>query len=521
MYFYKGVDKDYNYKVGTIDAINQAEAIKKAKEEENILIIVNLSKKSNSELVNNFHSKIIERYVSIENKIKSMRRSTNKSKKKVSEQKISEKSPILKMIKKASSKLPGREIEIVEEEFYSDLQMFKSDSIGSKDFLDTKVTLSKKERRNEEGKSVNWELLNEENMSDEVKSNMKIKVKDKEILMFTRRLQIMISSGVPLLSSLTLLSETSSKNMTKVLNGVLEDIKMGNSFSEAISKYPKQFNSAYVSLVSIGETSGELDDCIKDIIKMKEQEQKVTKKVKTASIYPGIIFSVLSVMMIAASAFFLPKFNEMYEDQDLVIPEFTKIVFGIAGMIPYFAVSIVIIALLIRFSRKRVSKVNQIYVGIRDRLLLNIPIVKQITNALYMYYFSSTTSLMLKNGIRLSDTLSLTGRTINNIYVKNEIEDIGQLMTHGFSFSEAMRDQENFDDILVNVTLTGEESGKMIYSLQKVAEYYDTELNNKVDSMMEIIPPASIIIISIIAAPVIIAAYLPILEMSSGAGLGF
>lgn len=520
MYFYKGVDKDYNYKVGTIDAANQAEAIKKAKEEENILIIVNLNKKSNNELVNSFYSKITERYVKIENKIKSLKKSPTKSGKRNSDMKLSEKSPILRMIKKASDKLPGRETEIVEEEFYSDLQMFKSDINDNKDFLDSKITSSKKDRKNEEGKSVNWDLLNEENMSDEVKKNVKIKVKDKEILMFTRRLQIMISSGVPLLSSLTLLSETSSKNMTKVLNGILEDIKMGNSFSEAISKYPKQFNSAYVSLVSIGETSGELEDCIKDIIKMKEQEQKVTKKVKTASIYPGIIFAVLSVMMIAASAFFLPKFNEMYEDQDLAIPEFTRIVFGIAGMIPYLAISFVIIALLITFSRKRVPKINRIYVGVKDKLLLRIPIVKQITNALYMYYFSSTTSLMLKNGIRLSDTLSLTGRTINNIYVRNEIEDIGQLMTHGFSFSESMKKQENFDDILVNVTLTGEESGKMIYSLQKVAEYYDTELNNKVDSMMEIIPPASIIIISIIAAPVIIAAYLPILEMSSGAGLG-
>src|SRR5690606_1533234 len=118
---------------------------------------------------------------------------------------------------------------------------------------------------NNDGKSINWDLLNEEELSPEIKRNKKIKVKPAEILMFTRRLHIMLSSGVSLLSSLTLLSQTSSKNMEIVLTGVLEDIKLGNSFSEAISKYPKQFNHSYVSLVSIGETSGELDECIADI----------------------------------------------------------------------------------------------------------------------------------------------------------------------------------------------------------------------------------------------------------------
>lgn len=530
MFSYKGVDNDYNYKVGTVEAINQADAINKIKENENILIIVSLNKRSNNKMVNNIQSNFIKKYVDFENKMK------NKKKKKKEkaiekdgiEKTLTEKSPILKMIKNISNNLPKRKV-VIDEQAYNDIQMmFKTDvsndissSYSTDELTENKISMNpKKKKEDNNGRAINWELLNDENADPVLNKNKKIKVKAKEILMFTRRLHIMLSSGVSLLSSLTLLSETSSKNMTIVLNGILEDIKMGSSFSESIAKYPKQFNSAYVSLISIGETSGELDECIADIIKMKEQEQKVVKKVKNASIYPGIIGGVLAVMMAAASLFFLPKFNEMFEEQDLAVPQFTKIVFGIAEFVPYILVITVVLVVSIAILKRRIPLVNQAYVGIKDKLLLKIPVVKEVTNALYMYYFSSTISLMLKNGIRLSDTLTLAGRSINNIYVRNEIENVGQLMTHGFSFSEAMRKQEHFDDILINITLTGEESGKMIYSLAKVSDYYNTELNNRVDAMMEIVPSMSIILIGVIAAPVIIAAYLPILEISSGAGLG-
>lgn len=533
MFSYKGIDKDYNYKVGSVEAPTMAEAIKKVKSKENIVIIVSLEKRSNSKLLNTIQSRISENFVKMQNK-----RKNNKSKKKEKKintnsaqasQSIADKSPILKAIKNISTKVQPKESKpsSLEEEFYSDLNtVFKSDSSyrgGNEALSDKKVnSFIKKEPKKDvnSGKSINWDLINDSSSDANIKKNMKIKVKPQELLMFTRRLHIMLSSGVSLLSALSLLSETSEKNMGKVAKGVLEEIKLGSSFSEALSKYPRQFNSAYVSLISIGETSGELAECIADIIKMKEQEQKVLKKIKSASIYPGIIAAVLATMMIAASVFFMPRFNELYQDQDLKIPQFTQIVFNIASYVPYIAGYFIAAAVTIFILKKRFKKVNIVYTGIKDKLLLKIPVVKNVMNALYMYYFSSTISLMLKNGIRLSDTLSLAGRSINNIYIRSEIENVSQLMNHGFSFSEALGKQEYFDKILVNVVLTGEESGKMVYSLANSADFYNEELNRKVDYMMELVPPMSIVSIALIAAPVIIAAYLPILDMSSGAGLG-
>lgn len=569
MFSYKGVDKNYKYKVGKVESEDEIEAVRLIKEQEEILIIVSIEKVSNSKIAGNFSYKVREKLVDFENRIKTMQNKSRKlkvkkakgdkssgsssgdsigdkspilraiknftSKPDKSGKSLADKSPILKAIQKAiptSSKATSdqqrKEFEEEVKRIFKENNLIGKDSILNDDEENVptrdKVSYSKPETKVEkiekEGKSLNWDLLDRHNSKDpEIMKNNKLKVKNKEILMFTRRFQIMISSGMSLLSSLKTLQETSSKNMGIVLKGVLEEINAGNSFSQSIAKYPKVFDATYVSLISIGEISGELDNCLLDIIKMKEQESKVLKKVKTASIYPSIIGIVLVVMMTGASFMFIPRFEEMFVDQGLTIPKFTEIVFAIASKVPYIVGIIAIFAITIAIAKKKSSKVNQVYSGIVDKLILKTPIVKGIANSLYMYYFSSTVSMMLKNGIRLSDTLTLASKTINNIYIRNEIENVGQLMIHGFSFSEALRKQENFDEILVNITHTGEESGQMIFSLAKVSEFYETELNTKVDALMEIVPSASIIIIGVIAAPVIIAVYLPILDISSGAGL--
>lgn len=550
MFSYKGIDNDYKYKRGSVDEETEIEAINKIKAEENILIIVSLKKVMNIKFINTLRSNVGIQVVNIENSMNNYTRKLNEKRDKRKIEKIQDetqgktlatKSPILKAINGIAAKIvPSKKI-VVDQDMYNNLQnMFKEQSereekqqlgysmaISKDEFSTNKINEVKetKKRDNVEEKSINWNLLDVDEDDIQIAKNKKIKVKESEMIMFTRRLHIMLSSGVSLLSSLTLLQKTSGekrsgKNLSKVLTGILDEIQLGSSFSEAIAKYPKQFNYAYVSLVAIGETSGSLDRSLSDIIKMKEQEQKIMRKVRTAAVYPMIVGFVLVVMMIGAAVFFLPAFEAMFEEQGLSIPRFTQIVFGIAGFVPWIVLIITVLVLLLTYARKKVPEINYIYRRYTDKFALKFPVMKNIMNAMYMHSFSSTISLMLNNGIRLSDTLSLTGKTINNIYIKNEIEDIGMLMTHGLTFSEAMADQPHFDNILVNIALTGEESGQMIFSLSQVADFFEIELNKKVDAMMEAVPPLSIFLIAILAAPVIIAAYLPILEMSSGAGLG-
>ena len=549
LFSYKGIDKTYKYKRGLVEAKSEVEVIKKIKEEEDVIVIVSINRTSNNKTLYKIRSSFNSRLENIENRLNSrtnkiIQKDKQKTKKaKTSKDSLGNKSPILRGLSKLTSmelKAPSfnkkRSKKIVmDEDMYANLQnMFKeqqsyegiNDDYGIEltetarpvDLSENKVKKTERVQRREkaDGKKIDWSLI-DNNDSPEIKDNMKIRVKEKEIIMFTRRLHIMLSSGVPLLSSLESLRETSSKEMSRVLAKVTDDIQLGNSFSESIAKFPRQFNSTFVALVSIGETSGSLEKSLRDILKMKDQEQKVSRKIKVASVYPIVISVVLTVFMIAAYLFFIPKFEEQFTSQNMELPRFTQVVFGIANYFPYVLGSIILIIVVFMFLKKNIPEVNYLYKRTVDKLKLKIPTIKNVSSALYMYSFASNIALMLDNGIRLSDTLTLTGKTIDNIYLKNEIEDISNLMVHGLTFSESLREQENFEEILINIALTGEKSGKMVFALSQVAEYYEQELSRQIDSLLELVQPVSILLIGLTIAPIIIAVYLPILDMSSGA----
>lgn len=547
LFSYRGIDSEYKYKRGFIETDSEINAINEIKEKEDVIVIVSLKRTSNIKSLSGLRKNLNTRLENFENKLNDRtRKIANETKKKNNEAEnakgnngrgssLKERSPILRGINKIALRFGGgtersKEI-IVNEEMYDNLQdMFRERTEAEEsnynaesnknELSNNKVqkTERKSKRDNTKGKKIDWSLLDNEN-NPELKRNMKIKVKEKEMTMFTRRLHIMLSSGMPLLNSLLSLQETSGKELSQVTSSITEDIQKGSSFSEAISKFPRQFNYTYVALVSIGETSGNLEKSLKDIIKIKDQERKINSKMKVASMYPIVIGIVLIALMAGAFLFFIPGFEQLYEDQGMELPIFSRVVFSIAGIFPIIMIIGFLLIMLFTYLRKKIPEVNFIYRKYVDSLALKIPVLGKVNNASYMLSFSSTIGLMLDNGIRLSDTLSLTGKTINNIYLKNEIEDISNLMVHGLTFSEAISEQENFDDILVNVVLTGEKSGQMVFSLKQVSEYYDEELTRQIDSLLELIQPISILLIGLTLAPIIVAAYLPILELSSGSGL--
>lgn len=546
LFSYRGIDSEYKYKRGFIESDSEINAISEIKRKENVIVIVNLKKVSNIKGLSGFRRNLNERLENIENRLNDRaRKIANKTKEKknskerkeiTKEATLADKSPILRGLSKMMSMFQndtkGNSKVIVDEQMYDNLQdIFRERNeregldynaeFANSELANQKVKKSerKPEKENTKGKKIDWSLIDNEN-NPEFRKNMKIKIKEKEMTMFTRRLHIMISSGMPLLSSLLSLQETSGKQLREVLANITEDIQKGSSFSEAISKYPRQFNYTYVALVSVGETSGNLEKSLKDIIKIKDQERKISSKMKVASMYPIVIGVVLIALMAGAFLFFIPGFESLYEEQGMEMPVFSKVVFAIAGAFPIIIIAGIILIVLFNYLRKKIPEINFMYRKHVDNLALKIPVLSKVNNASYMLSFSSTIGLMLDNGIRLSDTLSLTGKTINNIYIKNEIEDISELMVHGLTFSEAIDEQDNFDKTLVNIVLTGEKSGQMVFSLNQVSQYYEEELTRQIDSLLELVQPVSILLIGLVLAPIIIAAYLPILELSSGgAGL--
>ena len=555
LYSYKGVNKEYKYKRGMIEAKSDVEAISKIKETEDVIILVSLTRTSSNKMLVNIRTSLNKQLEIAENKLneqtkKLIRKDREKKLKKKTVDKeqddsLANRSPILRGINTLANKLKAIEIKmpkksskkiVIEEDMFENLQnMFKQaesleaikntdynkEIIRAEESLSSqkvkKAPLPKKKDKNE-GKKLDWSLL-ETKDTPEIKNNMKIKVKQKEIIMMTRRLHIMLSSGVPLLSSLESIKNTSSEKLAQVLDSIISDVQRGITFSEALSKFPRLFDTTYIALISIGETSGTLEKSLEDVLRVKDQEQKVKRKIKVASVYPAIISIVLVVFMIAANLWFIPQFKNQFEQQGLQLPAFTRIVFKISDYFAYIAIGLGILIAIFIVLKRNIPEVNYMYRRYYDKLKLKFPVIKKLNNASYMYSFAINISLMLKNGIRLSDTLTLTGKTIDNIYIRNEIEEIGRLMVQGLTFSEAISQQEDFDSTLTSIAMTGEKSGRMSFALQQVAEYYEQELTRQIDSLLEMVQPITILLIGLIIGPIIIAVYLPILDMSSGAGI--
>lgn len=555
LYSYKGINKEYKYKRGMIEAKSDVEAISKIKETEDVIVLISLTRTSSNKMLVNIRTSLNKQLEIAENKLneqtkKLIRKDREKKLKKKTVNKeqddsLANRSPILRGINTLANKLKAIEIKmpkksskkiVIEEDMFENLQnMFKQaesleaikntdynkEIIRAEESLSSqkvkKAPLPKKKDKNE-GKKLDWSLL-ETKDTPEIKNNMKIKVKQKEIIMMTRRLHIMLSSGVPLLSSLESIKNTSSEKLAQVLDSIISDVQRGITFSEALSKFPRLFDTTYIALISIGETSGTLEKSLEDVLRVKEQEQKVKRKIKVASVYPAIISIVLVVFMIAANLWFIPQFENQFEQQGLQLPAFTRIVFKISDYFAYIAIGLGILIAIFIVLKRNIPEVNYMYRRYYDKLKLKFPVIKKLNNASYMYSFAINISLMLKNGIRLSDTLTLTGKTIDNIYIRNEIEEIGRLMVQGLTFSEAISQQEDFDSTLTSIAMTGEKSGRMSFALQQVAEYYEQELTRQIDSLLEMVQPVTILLIGLIIGPIIIAVYLPILNMSSGAGI--
>ena len=537
LFRYRGINTKGKHRRGFVEAKDNTEAIKKLKSEEDLAMIIDLKIQPRNPMLKVPMEIIGKQVEAIENSLAENRRKKEEKKiekAKKKKEKILKNESFLDKISNLNIFSFGRKTKVkMDEEMYEDLiKVFSKDGINKelgdmssnlevelkddskKPKLRTEI-IEKKEKKEE--KELNWELIEQEDDDPIIRKNKKLKIKEREIIIFTRRLQIMLSSGMSLIKSLTVLAKTKNETMSYIVNNIIEDLQSGSAFSEALSKFPNQFDYTYIALVSIGETSGTLDTVLLDIIEAKEQKQKIDRKIKTASIYPAIVGIVLVAILILGTVFFIPAFEEMFTDQGVPLPTITKVVFKIANFFPYLIGIITGIILLTNLLRRTNQEINKAYIKHRDKLKLKFKPIRGIATASYMYNFSFTVSLMIKNGIRLKDALTLSQKTINNIYIKSEIADISSLMIQGLTFSEAMGQQEHFDEILTNIVLTGEESGQMSSSLNQIAKFYQDELNKKIERMIELVQPMSILLIAVLVTPVIFAIYLPILDISSGA----
>ena len=334
------------------------------------------------------------------------------------------------------------------------------------------------------------------------------RVRSKDVILFTRQLSSMLTSGLTLVKSLEILKDqATNKVLQEIIGGILLDLQEGKSFSDSISKYPDIFSPVYISLVKAGESSGLLDKVFLRLASNLEKQRRLRNTVKGALIYPVIVIIILMV-------FVVPQLNELYESLNIKLPFVTRVVVGISSTVAKIWPLIVGLGgvFLYAFLRwKRTLKGKEIY----DNNILKLPLFGKIITLTILTEFSRTFGLLVGTGTLIVDALNQGSEVTGNYVYESAIKDVSKRVEKGVPVGEAMTYHPLFPPLLVQLVKSGEETGKMDENLLKASEYFEEEVNQSVKTLTTAMEPFIMIVLGIGVGFLVFSVITPIYSLLS------
>ncbi|MCA0298732.1 MAG: type II secretion system F family protein [Proteobacteria bacterium] len=341
-------------------------------------------------------------------------------------------------------------------------------------------------------------------------------VTPKEIAFFSRQLATMMKSGVPIVSALEII-EGGQKNvrMKKLVENIRYDIESGSSLSEAISKFPVQFDELYRNLVRAGEGAGVLETVLDTIASYKENIEALKGKIKKALFYPAVVIAVAILVSAILLIFVVPQFENVFKQFGADLPAFTKIIvaasrFMVSNWYIVFGGLFATIFGFIFFKKRSLA-----FQHFLDRVTLKLPVIGQIMHNSAIARFARTLAVTFKAGVPLVEALdTVAGATGNTVYEK-AVFRVRDDVAVGYPLNMSMKQVNLFPHMVIQMTAIGEEAGALDAMLFKVAEYYEQEVNNAVDALSSLIEPFIMIFIGGVVGAMVVGMYLPIFKLAA------
>ncbi|AFT66422.1 MAG: type IV pilus assembly protein PilC [Cycloclasticus pugetii] len=338
----------------------------------------------------------------------------------------------------------------------------------------------------------------------------------KDIAVFSRQLATMMASGIPLVQSFDIIGKGHEKPaMQDMLANIKSDIEGGSTLAESLGKYPFQFDELFCNLVEAGEHAGILEDLLVKIAEYKEKTESLKAKIKKALTYPISVLVVAVVVTAILLIFVVPQFESLFSGFGADLPAFTQMVVELSRFMQewWWAVFGIIggVVFVLMQVKKRSRKFNHLL----DRMILKMPIIGDIMNKAAIARYARTLSTMSAAGVPLVEALeSVSGATGNIVYSEAVLQMREQVAT-GIQLQQAMKNVGLFPHMVVQMVAIGEEAGSVESMLGKVADFYEEEVDNAVDSLSSLIEPLIMAILGILVGGLIVAMYLPIFMLGS------
>jgi type IV pilus assembly protein PilC len=340
-------------------------------------------------------------------------------------------------------------------------------------------------------------------------------VAEKDIVIFTRQFATMIDAGLPIVQCLDILaSQAPNKAFAKMLADVKAMVESGSTLAEALRKQPKAFDSLYVNLVQAGEVGGILDTILSRLAIYIEKAMKLKSQVKGAMVYPISILGVAIIVVIVLLWKVIPVFENMFKDfGGGALPKPTQIVISISNAFVDHAFLIVgsIITFIVSFSAAIKTKKGR---AIFDKFILKTPIIGPVLRKVAVARFTRTMGTLLASGVAILDAMEIVARTAGNVVIHDAIMYTRARIAEGKSMAEPLMETKVFPPMVVQMIGVGEQTGAMDAMLQKIADFYEDEVDVAVTAMTKMMEPLMMVFLGGIVGGLIVAMYLPIFEMA-------
>jgi len=340
------------------------------------------------------------------------------------------------------------------------------------------------------------------------------KVTQKDIVIFVRQFATMIDAGLPLVQCLDILgSQQPNPTFKKVITQVKDDVEGGSTFADALKKHPKVFDTLFVNLVAAGEIGGILDTILNRLAEYIEKTEKLKSKVKSAMVYPASIVVVALVITAGLLLFVIPIFEAMFSDMGGTLPLPTQIVINLSEFLQsyWYAVFGGMFGAVYVFKKYYATKKGR---AVCDRLFLKAPVAGDLIRKTAVAKFCSTMGTMLSSGVPILDALDITSRTAGNVVIENALIETRSAISEGKTIVEPLEKTKVFPSMVVQMIAVGEATGAMDAMLNKIAEFYNDEVDTAVDGLTALMEPAIMVVLGGLVGGLIIAMYLPIFSMA-------
>jgi type IV pilus assembly protein PilC len=338
-------------------------------------------------------------------------------------------------------------------------------------------------------------------------------IKTKDLAIFTRQFATMINAGLPLVQCLdTLSKQTSKPAFREIISKVMKDVEGGGTLAESLAKHKNAFQDLYVHMVAAGEAGGILDVILLRLATFLEKMDALKRKVKTAMTYPTVVMTVAIGATIFMLIFIIPTFAKMFKDFGGVLPLPTRIVLGCSDFLrtQWWLLVGTIVGTVVAFKRYAATEKGRLKI---DGILLNMPAIGDILRKASVARFTRTLGTLISSGVPILEGLNITAKTAGNMVVHNAVLATRASISEGETIAEPLRKSGVFPPMVVQMIAIGEETGALDEMLNKIADFYEDEVDSAVEALTSIIEPIMIVFMGGVVGAMVVAMYLPIFKM--------